>query len=54
MSPWYIKRDGRLIRRGFIEFVTIFPNLQATGNNLEIQQEFLQFLDELSEFDRVW
>ncbi|OAB56663.1 hypothetical protein AY600_17385 [Phormidium willei BDU 130791] len=54
MYPWYVKRDGRLIWRGFIEFVTIFPDLQATGIDLEIQQEFLQFLDDISEFNRVW
>ncbi|MCC5898708.1 MAG: hypothetical protein JJU32_12445 [Phormidium sp. BM_Day4_Bin.17] len=54
MYPWYVKRDGRLIRRGFIEFVTIFPDLEATGEDLAIQQDFLRFLEDISDFDRVW
>ncbi|MBO9998125.1 MAG: hypothetical protein J7641_03805 [Cyanobacteria bacterium SID2] len=54
MYPRYVKQNGKLRQRGFIEFLTIFPDGNATGDDLKIQQEFWQFLEEISEFDRVW
>ncbi|MGC9505640.1 RAMP superfamily CRISPR-associated protein [Baaleninema sp.] len=54
MYPRYVKQDGKLRQRGFIEFLTIFPDGYATGDDKKIQQEFLRFLEEVSEFDRVW
>ncbi|NMG59502.1 hypothetical protein E1H12_13480 [Geitlerinema sp. P-1104] len=55
MYPWYIKKpDGRLVQRGFIEFVTVFPDPNPNSRDQKMQQDFLRFLAERSNFDRVW
>lgn len=58
MYPRYVtvNRDGqtRKVQRGFIEFLTIFPDLEANERALEIQRDFLRFLEQNSDFDRVW
>jgi CRISPR-associated protein Cmr6 len=54
MYPRFIKQDDRRIRRGFVELLTIFLNPQARGRELQKQQDFLQFLAQRSDFEKVF
>jgi hypothetical protein len=58
MYPRYvaINRDGktRKVQRGFIEFLTIFPDLEPQRRDLEVQRDFLRFLEQNSDFNRAW
>lgn len=49
MYPQYIKEDGKFKKTGkYIELLTIFPD------NSSSTQEFLIYLDKVSEFEKLW
>jgi CRISPR-associated protein Cmr6 len=55
MYPRFIcNQEGQKRRRGFVEFLTIFPDLQAQGQNKQRQVAFLNYLENQSNFGRVW
>jgi CRISPR-associated protein Cmr6 len=54
MYPRFTKdQNGGLSRQGFIEFLTIFPEPQPQGEARIKQNNFLQFLNQQSDFKRV-
>jgi CRISPR-associated protein Cmr6 len=55
MYPRFVvNQDQQRQRRGFVEFLTIFPDPQAQGQNQQKQVAFLSYLANQSNFERVW
>jgi CRISPR-associated protein Cmr6 len=54
MYPRFVKQDDRVVQRGFVELLTIFPNRQAQGKEYKKQQDFLNFLSQQSDFKKVF
>lgn len=54
MYPRFVKQGDRVIQRGFVELLTIFPDQQARGREQQKQQAFLNFLAQQSDFEKVW
>ena len=57
MYPHYILGEDKKLEpagNGYVELLTIFPDRQAAGEELEKQEKFLKFLRESEVFRKVW
>jgi CRISPR-associated protein Cmr6 len=55
MYPRYEKENGQMRNtHEHVELLTIFPNREGNTDEVEKTEQFLNFLDEESEFQKVW
>lgn len=55
MYPRYQKQDGDVKpTREYIELLTIFPNRDGDAEEVQKTKDFLQFLDQETEFQQLW
>ena len=55
MYPRYRKQENETVSAGgFVELLTIFPNREGNGAQVEKTSNFLDFLRESSDFEQLW
>jgi CRISPR-associated protein Cmr6 len=55
MYPRYRKQGENLVDKGeYVELLTIFPNRSGQPEEVQKTQDFLEFLDQFSEFNQLW